>query len=625
LAKQSRNNFTMGWFDGSSSEEEEEKSSPPKAPNDGEDEEDLDPLDAYMKSLQSEDASSSQRNHRSQQHKATRLDVDNEEEATSHWETKAATSNKTNPEEDRFDDVDGGLSKSEARNALSQTFHKAGDARAHRQVDIQLEKVSHSSVNYAPMQRKFWSSPTDTQQGHEWRQSNSVTCHPSIDPLFHWEEFRDVLGTSVLEWIYKHQYTKPTLVQAQTLSVALSGCDAIVTASTGSGKTLSYLWPLVVHLRENTNIGARGLVLCPTRELALQVVANAKSLGKSCGLKALAIIGGNMGRYQLSQELTKQRPQMIVATPGRLLDVLSVNKKELSLQEVTMIVLDEADKMLQMGFSAQVTQLLEGVRPDKQTLMTSATMSRKLESVASKWMSKNVTRISVGRTGKSSEHVDQHVMVLPSHAAKVEFLRQSLPSFVEVGLCLVFIATRDGCEQLADQLKGIYPNLQTLHGDKHQLDRNQALKHFARGESKLLLATDVAGRGLDMNVSTVINFDPAKNLDTHVHRVGRAGRLSTTEQRTGAAYTLLLPTQSDFAHVLKNAMEREGREISPELEQLAGKSKRSGNVDSRSRWNKSGLGFASAGDGHAERSNNTNNGGNRQSESPPAKKSRWGP
>ena len=391
---------------------------------------------------------------------------------------------------------------------------------------------------------------------------------------------------------------------------------------------------MVVHLRENKSIGARGLVLCPTRELALQVVSIAKSLGKACnGLKALAIIGGNMGRYHLSQELSKQRPQIIVATPGRLLDVLSVNKKELSLQEVTMIVLDEADKMLQMGFSNQVSQLLEGVRPDKQTIMTSATMSRKLESIAAKWMSSKsgVTRISVGRTGKSSEHVDQHVMVLPSREAKVEFLRQALPSFVEVGLCLVFIATRDGCEQLAEQIKDVYPNLQTLHGDKHQLDRNQALKRFAKGESKVLLATDVAGRGLDMNVSTVINFDPAKNFDTHVHRVGRAGRLSTSEQRKGTAYTLLLPTQSDFAHTLKSAMEREGRKVSSDLEQLANKSRRSGHVENRSKWNKSGLGFASSNNQDTTSSssyytNPSHSGGNSSlSEPSHAKKSRWGP
>jgi ATP-dependent RNA helicase DDX42 len=578
--------------------------------------------------------------------KANRLDIEGEEEATSHWHNQPKEEPAT--EEDPAD-PDKDSSSAAASLALQSAFHKAGESRKGRQVDIQLDKVQHSLVDYDAFEKSFWSqTPQDTQQGHEWRKEHSITCHPPMDPIYYLEELRDIFGSSLMGWCHQHNYTRPTLVQSQTLSVALSGKDAIITASTGSGKTLAYLWPMAVHLSNNQimfpNTKCRGLVLCPTRELALQVVAIAKTVGKSLNLAALAIIGGNMGRYQLSQELTKLQPSIIVATPGRLLDVLSVVKKSmatLTLKEVTMVVLDEADKMLQMGFSAQVTQVLQNIRPDKQALLLSATMGNKMEKVASQWLSPRPVRISVGRTGQSSEHVRQHVVVLPHESAKEAFLIESLATFVNVGRTLIFCATRDGVEALAQRLREHNNSIvvETLHGDRHQSDRNHALKEFSKGRIKVLVATDVAGRGLDIpSVATVINYDPAKNLDAHVHRVGRAGRLSAdsedSQQQTGTAYTLLTPKQSDFAHVLRNAMEREGRPISSELEQLAHRSKKSGNVESRDKWNKSGLGFApipntakapdASSDSYYGRSAETSA---QPPESPsrPAKKSRWGP
>ena len=242
----------MGWFDGSSSSEDEGEGNKnqqskstttttqtkPADDDDDDDDDDEDPLDAYMNSLQQQQQQSSQS--QQGQAKASRLDVENEEEATSHWEAGVSTSSRQSGTQNDDDFEFPSRAKTQAKEALSQTFHKAGDNKrgANRNVDIQLEQVSHASIEYAPMQRQFLtpcasSSTADTQQGHEWRQNHSVTCHPSRDPLFHWEELKDVFGSSVMEWIHKHQYTQPTLVQAQTVPVALSGADAIVTASTG--------------------------------------------------------------------------------------------------------------------------------------------------------------------------------------------------------------------------------------------------------------------------------------------------------------------------------------------------------------------------------------------------------
>jgi ATP-dependent RNA helicase DDX42 len=288
------------------------------------------------------------------------------------------------------------------------------------------------------------------------------------------------------------------------------------------------------------------------------------------------------------------------------LDVLSTasgkkKNKGLSLDRTTFVVLDEADKMLQMGFEQQVRQIIRNVRPDRQTLMLSATMGRKMEKVAQDWLA-NPVRISVGRTGQASEHVEQHVMVLPTVEKKNDWLLEMLPVLEDVGRALIFVATRDGCEELAKLVHSKYGDnitVETLHGDKHQSDRNVALKLFSKGAVKFLIATDVAARGLDVPlVSTVINYDAAKDLDAHVHRVGRAGRLSSTDGQwqSGTAYTLLLQgnkRDADFAHTLLNAFEREGHGISPQLQQLAYKSRKAGNVESRKTRNKKGLGFDS--------------------------------
>jgi ATP-dependent RNA helicase DDX42 len=317
---------------------------------------------------------------------------------------------------------------------------------------------------------------------------------------------------------------------------------------------------------------------------------------------------------------------LVIATPGRLLDVVS-DKKGFGLRSVGFVVLDEADKMLQMGFDVQVRNILRQVPINRQMLMLSATMGNKVGVLASDLLQRDAVRISVGRTGESSHHVQQHVMVLPDEAAKEAFMVEMVPVFLPLGRCIVFVATKDKCEYLAKLLRdrtalssttSSETLILTLHGDRHQSDRTTAVRAFRKGDCKLLVATDVASRGLDIpNVQTIVSFDPAKTLDAHVHRVGRAGRLSNDMQdggqMTGSAYTLLTKANTDFAFVLRNSFQREERPVSEELEELAQRSRKAGNVEMRKGGNKQGLGFAAEG-GHYYGS---------QESDPPMKKSRW--
>lgn len=610
----------------------------------GADEEE-DALDAYMKSLDDKEtepkssSSSSTAQNQAKTSSGGRLDMENEDEATGHWEASQQQADSA-----AVEDPNGALQSESAREAaysLESTFHKASHHDDPRRVNIQLQAVQHDQMEYTDFKKSFLTLDQSNQfrNSHEsiqWRKENHVHCNPPLDPIYDFAELRDILPPQVLEWNATKHITKPTLVQSQMLGVALAGKDVIATSSTGSGKTLTYLWPLAAHLMANNNNQnsgskkSRSLVLVPTKELALQVEQVAKSLFANLPITVLAITGGNLGRYQLSQKLQSTKPHCVIATPGRLLDVLSAqqkSKQDWLLPNITLLVLDEADKMIQFGFTNQVTQILQSLRPDRQSLLVSATFDSRLQRRCQEWMHQP-TRISVGKTGQSSKHVTQHVMCLPNPQAKIAFLREMLPTFVSVGRTLVFCATKHGVEDLASELRSVLP-LETLHGDRHPVDRKAALKAFTNGRIKVLVATDVAGRGLDIpQVSTVVNFDPPKNWETHLHRIGRSGRLSAEDQKQheGSAYTLLLPSNGDFAKALIRAYEREDRPVPEEVRQLAERSNHHNhqlgsnhphsNNHSRKAYNRSGLGY-SQDDGFGG-----GGGGGRAWQGPP-KRGRW--
>lgn len=545
-----------------------------------------------------------------------------------------------------------------AREALDNTFRKAGSSKnssewtssksmlpQHQQAAVTA--TVHNNIGRPTTEnggnnnnKCFWKG-TDTERGRQWRREHQVvlsslyhnkdsgsqsTASSWIDPVeslddilshcFYQQQQQQPASPLIFSTALTRPFQKLTLVQAQTLPVVLSGRDCVVTAATGQGKTLAYLWPVVVHCHRarqwtgdnnhntnnsnNSNNDAVAVILVPTRELARQVHAQAVPWLEALKLNSLAVIGGQ-GRWKLLQELQQAVHHVIVATPGRLLDVVSNNKKRgISLDATTMVVLDEADQLLHMGFEPQVRQILQHIAPQqRQTLLLSATLGRRVERAAREWLSPDAWKIAVGRTGAASAHVQQFVHVLPHAKAKEQFVVELLPSLVAVGRTLVFVATKQGCERLADVVRRAHPDLAlvTLHGDKHQVDRNAAVRALVKGTASVLIASDVAARGLDLpHVQTVVSLDPPKSLDAHVHRVGRAGRLSSKsneqqQQQHGTAHTLLTPRDQSFAAVLRNAFQREGRDISHELEALASSSS-AHHGQARTKGNRAGLGFS---------------------------------
>jgi ATP-dependent RNA helicase DDX42 len=543
----------MGWFSDSDSEEDEkqkrrktsllswtnytttdtttisETTVAEKETNSTEQIEDDDPLDAFMKGIESN----------CQQEKkeapVERLDLENDEDDTAHWYAEPEKNYST---EDVLD------------SALPRQFDMEG------------------------IQKVFWTA-TDTQDGRNWRLTNKVTCsQPTCDPILDFQSLDSVFpskSSPSVASIMSSRFLQFTIVQSQSFPTILSGNDALITAQTGQGKTLAYLLPCFAHINTDQQ---KALVLVPTRELAIQVHQQALPFLKALRLYGKTIIGGSTAstaKYQLQMDLKRTNYSLVVATPGRLLDV--AGPKTFDLSKVSYCVLDEADKMLNMGFQVQVEAILQSMPRNRQTVMLSATLGRQVEGVAKQWLSASYIRIAVGTTGETSKHVQQHVMVLPDYKAKQQFMLDMLATFTNIGRTLVFCATREGCEALGRAIENNRPGVPflVLHGDKHQSDRNAAMKSFTRGEVSLLISTDLGSRGWDVpNISNVINFDPAKDLDTHVHRSGRSGRLQANSQQTGAAYTLLTRKDVQFARVLRRAFVREGRDIDTELDRLAG-------------------------------------------------------
>ncbi len=317
------------------------------------------------------------------------------------------------------------------------------------------------------------------------------------------------------------QFINPTPVQDQAIPPALEGRDVLATAQTGTGKTLAFLIPAIELMRKSQPQGVQTLVLVPTRELAMQVHGVFEQLkGKKIKSAAL-VIGGTSERNQL-QSIRAGAP-VVVATPGRLEDYMQ--RKLIDLSKVQLLVLDEADRMMDMGFIPAIRRILRVLPRAKQTLCFSATMGPQVSGIVEDCMRKPV-RVEIGSILKPAEKVELHAIEVPLMGKK-NALRQLL--YEQEGKTLVFARTKRGTERLAKELIRDGFSAAMIHGDRSQGQRNAALAGFDKGQFKVLVATDVAARGLDVeDIAHVINFDLPAVPEDFIHRVGRTGRAGAT-------------------------------------------------------------------------------------------------
>ncbi|XP_069127188.1 probable ATP-dependent RNA helicase DDX53 [Argopecten irradians] len=370
----------------------------------------------------------------------------------------------------------------------------------------------------------------------------------------------------ILDTIYTQKFTKPSPIQSQAWPVLLQGMDMIGIAQTGTGKTLAFLLPAFIHIdQQPTPREERGgpnvLVLSPTRELALQIESEVKKFHYK-GIKSVCVYGGGNRREQIN--VVGKGVEIIVATPGRLNDLIMNNI--VSVKSVTFLILDEADRMLDMGFEPEIKKILLDIRPDRQTVMTSATWPEGVRRMADAYL-KDPFQVFVGSLDLAAVHsVTQLVEIVDDEEKKdrvVHFVRHEMEPEDKV---IIFVGRKVLADDLSSDfsLNGI--DCQCIHGDREQCDREQALEDFKTGYVKILVATDVASRGLDVkDITHVFNYDFPRNIEEYVHRIGRTGRAG----KSGTSLTLMTRNDWRSAQLLIDIMEEADQEIPQDLYDMA--------------------------------------------------------
>ncbi len=346
--------------------------------------------------------------------------------------------------------------------------------------------------------------------------------------------------------------TEPTEIQEKSIPLIFAGRDVMASAQTGSGKTAAYALP-VIECLEQPDVKPRALVLVPTRELALQVMDQFTRFSKHCSLRAVTLYGGT--GYETQTRALKRGVDVIVATPGRLYD--HIERKNCDLSQIEIFVLDEADRLLDMGFMPQVRKIIAKVSKERQTLMFSATIDARIERIAGDFMEDPIT-VRVNPTQVEPIEIAQEIMYV------TEFSKDALLAklIVEHNMnsAIVFTRTRRRASWVTDRLKDAGIRAEEIHSDISQSQRERTLENFRDAKFPILVATDVAARGLDIPaISHVINYDLPDSPDDYVHRIGRTGRAG----RTGVAFSFVSDEQR---HMVRDIEKRIGKSLDPTAE-----------------------------------------------------------
>jgi ATP-dependent RNA helicase DDX5/DBP2 len=347
---------------------------------------------------------------------------------------------------------------------------------------------------------------------------------PHPKPVVSWGHVN--LPGNLLNDVSSAGFERPTAIQAIGWPAALQGRDMVGVAQTGSGKTLAYLLPGLVHITAQPPLspgdGPIGLIMAPTRELAMQIQGEVVKFTRSTGLRCTACFGG-VSRYGQASEL-RRGTEIVVATPGRLLDFLESGVT--NLKRVTYLCLDEADRMLDMGFEPQIRKVVSQIRPDRQTLLYSATWPREIQRLARDFCREDPIKMTVGSEELTSNaDITQQIEVVGEYEKRERFMSWIREVGASGQKVLVFTETKRGADALCRELQYSQMSAAAIHGDKEQRQRDRCLADFRSGRTTILIATDVAQRGLDIkDVAYVVNYDVPKTIEDYIHRIGRTGR-----------------------------------------------------------------------------------------------------
>lgn len=520
---------------------------PPAAEPDEPEEEEADPLDAFMSGLG---------------------DPTVAPKASS--KGKSFAKSKTQQPEALFgdDDVDLDTVKADPDDLLNITSKR-------KKKDIPT--VNHGKVSYGPFRKSFYFEPSELAEMTEEDVANlrleldgiKIRGVDAPKPVQKWSQCG--LGVQSLEVIQKLGYEKPSAIQTQAIPSIMSGRDVIGVAKTGSGKTIAFLLPMFRHIKDQRPLdsldGPVGLIMTPTRELATQIHKECKPFLKALNLRAVCAYGGAPIKDQIAD--LKRGAEIIVCTPGRMIDLLAANSGRVTnLRRVTYVVLDEADRMFDMGFEPQVMKILANIRPDRQTVLFSATFPRQMESLARKTLAKPVEIVVGGRSVVAPE-ITQLVEVRTEEKKFIRLLELLGELYNEAknedDRALVFVDRQESADGLlGDLMRKGYP-CQSIHGGKDQIDRDSTIKDFKDGVIPIMIATSVAARGLDVKqLKLVVNYDAPNHLEDYVHRAGRTGRAGNT----GTAVTFITPDQDRYSLDIAKALRQSGQEVPDELQNL---------------------------------------------------------
>ena len=337
------------------------------------------------------------------------------------------------------------------------------------------------------------------------------------------------IADNIMQSLVRCKFTTPTPIQHKCIPIGIEGKDLIGIAQTGTGKTLAFGIPMIQRLARYKGLG---LVLLPTRELAIQVEEALQKIGNHIGLKTAVLIGGEPIIKQ--KRALSRNPHILVATPGRLIDHMEQGTVRLNL--VKILILDEADRMLDMGFAPQINQILKKLPQERQTMLFSATMPADIVKIATHHM-KLPVRVEVAPPGTAAEDVEQEIMIVARESKKT-LLETLLKKYL--GTILLFSRTKHGAKKICISLRNAGHNAAEIHSNRSLAQRRNALEGFKSGKYRILVATDIAARGIDVqDIEVVINYDLPDQLEDYVHRIGRTGRAG----KKGRAISFVTPQE----------------------------------------------------------------------------------